>query len=92
MRAATRRRSRRRHQAQGGEVALVHGDVSDAAAVKKIVADTIAAFGRIDVLVNNAGGMLGRVVTTEMDDAHYDKVMRLNCWSVFALTREAPPH
>ncbi len=76
----------------GGSAALIHGDVMEAAAITSIVKDTLAAFGRIDVLVNNAGGMLGRVVTTEMDDAHYDKVMRLNCWSVFALTREAAPH
>lgn len=74
--------------AHGGEAAPVHGDVTSAADVKAIVAATMARFGRIDVLINNAGGMLGRVATTTMDDAHYDNVMRLNCWSVFAMTRE----
>lgn len=75
----------------GAEAISVKGDVTQPEAVKDIVAKTVAEFGRIDVLINNAGGMLGRVVTTVMDDAHYDNVMRLNCWSVFALTREAAP-
>ncbi|WP_342360902.1 glucose 1-dehydrogenase [Terrarubrum flagellatum] len=75
----------------GAQAIAVHGDVTQPEAIKDIIAKTIAAYGRIDVLINNAGGMLGRVVTTEMDDAHYDKVMRLNCWSIFAMTREAAP-
>jgi 3-oxoacyl-[acyl-carrier protein] reductase len=76
---------------KGGDVLALHGDVTQQDTVKTLAAQTIAHFGRIDCLVNNAGGMLGRVVTTEMDDAHYDKVMRLNCWSVFSLTREIAP-
>ena len=35
--------------------------------------------------------MLGRVPTVEMDDAHFERVMRLNCWSVFALSRAVAP-
>mgnify|MGYP000844149285 CR=1 FL=1 len=75
----------------GAEAFSVQGDVTQPEAIKDIVANTMAHFGRVDVLINNAGGMLGRVVTTEMSDAHYDNVMRLNCWSVFAMTREAAP-
>ena len=44
----------------GAEALLVGGDVTKSANVKRIVADTLAAFGRIDVLINNAGGMIGR--------------------------------
>ncbi|WP_460452429.1 SDR family NAD(P)-dependent oxidoreductase [Alsobacter sp. SYSU BS001988] len=75
----------------GGDVLTLQGDVTSQADVKALASRTMAHFGRIDVLVNNAGGMLGRVVTTEMDDAHYENVMRLNCWSVFAMTREIAP-
>lgn len=77
--------------AAGGEAALVQGDISDRSVPARIVADTVKHFGRIDVLVNNAGGMLGRKWLGEMDDAHYDRVMDLNVWSVVAFMREVAP-
>src|SRR5215510_10692279 len=43
----------------GVEVRPVHGDVADGAAVERIAAEIAAAFGRIDVLVNCAGGDIG---------------------------------
>ena len=46
-------------RAAGGDAALVGGDVTNEADVKRIVRDAAAAYGRIDVLINNAGGMLG---------------------------------
>ena len=48
-------------KAAGAKAVVVGGDVTVEADVTRIVAETLAAFGRIDVLVNNAGGMLGRV-------------------------------
>ena len=39
----------------GGEAVFLRVDVSDAAAVAKMVDDTVAAFGRLDIAVNNAG-------------------------------------
>jgi 3-oxoacyl-[acyl-carrier protein] reductase len=77
--------------ASGGEAALVQGDISDRSVPARIVADTVKHFGRIDILVNNAGGMLGRKWLGEMDDAHYDRVMDLNVWSVVAFMREVAP-
>ena len=77
--------------AAGGEAALVQGDISDRSVPARIVADTVKHFGRIDVLINNAGGMLGRKWLGEMDDAHYDRVMDLNVWSVVAFMRELAP-
>ncbi len=47
--------------------------------------------GGLDGLINNAGGMLGRVPTAEMDDAHYARVMDLNARSVLAATKAAVP-
>ena len=77
--------------AGGGEAALVQGDISDRSVPARIVADTVKHFSRIDVLINNAGGMLGRKWLGEMDDAHYDRVMDLNVWSVVAFMREVAP-
>jgi 3-oxoacyl-[acyl-carrier protein] reductase len=42
----------------GGEAVLVKADVRDSAAIQQCVAQVVKAFGRIDVLVNNAGGLV----------------------------------
>ena len=47
-------------KAAGGEALLVGGDVTKSANIKRIVAETLAGFGRIDVLINNAGGLVQR--------------------------------
>jgi 3-oxoacyl-[acyl-carrier protein] reductase len=44
----------------GAEAALVGGDVMQSGVVKRIVADALAAFGRVDILINNAGGLVAR--------------------------------
>ena len=43
----------------GARVLAVHGDLTDEAEVRRIVAEVRGAFGRIDMLVNNAGGDIG---------------------------------
>jgi 3-oxoacyl-[acyl-carrier protein] reductase len=78
-------------RAAGGEVALVHGDVTVEADVKRIVAESVAAFDRIDVLINNAGGMLGRVKIEDYTVAHIDRVLALNCTQVALFMREVIP-
>ena len=76
---------------KGGSAQMVKGDVMDRSQPAKIIAATVKAFGRIDVLINNAGGMLGRKPLAELTDEQYDKVMDLNAWSVLAFTREVAP-
>ena len=76
----------------GGQAALVGGDVMVEADIKRIVAETLAAFGgRIDVLVNNAGGMLGRVKIEDYTQEHIQRVMMLNCTQVALFMREVVP-
>ena len=77
--------------AAGGEAALVQGDVIERGVPARVVAETIKRFGRIDVLINNAGGMLGRKWLGEIDDAQYDCVMDLNVRSVIAFMQAAVP-
>lgn len=76
----------------GGQVALLRGDVSRTSEVQRIVEEAIAAFGRLDGLVNNAGGMVARVPYQEMTDEHYDAVMDLNARSVLTASSAAIPH
>ena len=47
-----------------------------------MVEETAKHFGRLDGLINNAGGMLGRVPYAELSDEQYDAVMDLNARSV----------
>jgi len=78
-------------RAAGGDVALVAGDVMDEAAVKRIVRDAAGAYGRIDVLINNAGGMLGRVKIEDYTLEHINRVLALNCTQVALFMREVVP-
>ena len=78
-------------RAAGGEAALVAGDVTVEADVKRIVRDAAAAFGRIDVLINNAGGMLGRVKIEDYTHEHINRVLALNCTQVALFMREVVP-
>lgn len=53
------------------------GDLTDEDTVKKTVEETIAHFGKLDVLINSAGILsMGSIETTDM--AQYDKVMAVN--------------
>jgi 3-oxoacyl-[acyl-carrier protein] reductase len=75
----------------GGQVFLTQGDFSKPADVERVVEESAQKFGRLDGLVNNAGGMLGRVPYAEMTEEHYDAVMDLNARSVLTATRKALP-
>lgn len=74
-----------------GEVLSVVSDVNIEADRVRVVNETIAKFGKIDVLVNNAGiGDGGELLKTTMEQ--YDNVMNTNVRSVFHLTQLATPH
>ena len=75
----------------GGKVHLVSGDAADPKQVERLVNDTAQHFGRLDGLINNAGGMVRRVLTTEATNEQYDEVMDLNARSVVVATRAAVP-
>jgi 3-oxoacyl-[acyl-carrier protein] reductase len=79
-------------EADGGTAMLVHGDVTDRAAIDDIVAATSDGFGRIDILINNAGGLVQRAPIAEISDELFDEVVRLNAWSVIAACRAVVPH
>ncbi|MBL4726759.1 MAG: SDR family NAD(P)-dependent oxidoreductase, partial [Rhizobiaceae bacterium] len=78
--------------AAGGKAVLVSGDVSDKTAAAKIVTDAVEGLGGLDVLINNAGGIIERVTNTDFDDDIYDKVYDLNVRSILNITKAAYPH
>ena len=62
----------------GGEALLLQRDITEASAPDDLVRQTVEAFGALDVLVNNAGGMVGRRALEAVDDAFFDEVVDLN--------------
>jgi 3-oxoacyl-[acyl-carrier protein] reductase len=78
--------------AAGGKVHLVKADMMSEAEIRAAVRETAEAFGRLDGLINNAGGMVRRVSYADMGVADYDEIMDLNAKSVIVASNEAIPH
>jgi 3-oxoacyl-[acyl-carrier protein] reductase len=78
-------------RAGGGRADAVRGDVTQAGEVRRIVADAMALHGRIDVLVNNAGGMVGRVRIEDYSEAYLQQVLALNVVQVALFMHEVIP-
>lgn len=76
----------------GGQAHLVGGDFTDGATVRRVIDEAAGALGGIDVLVNNAGGLVRRVPVAEIDDAFFDEVIDLNVRSVVLATSAVVPH
>jgi 3-oxoacyl-[acyl-carrier protein] reductase len=79
-------------EAAGGKVFLVRGDASRSGEMARVVEETAAAFGRLDGLINNAGGMVARQPYQEWTDELYDAIMDLNARSVLSASKAAIPH
>jgi len=73
----------------GGTARAHRADVTDMAAVQAMVDAVRADHGRIDILVNLAGGMVARKPIEEQDEDFYDQLMDLNLKSAWAVTRAA---
>jgi len=72
----------------GGQARAVQADVSDPAAVRRMFDAAEAAFGGVDVLVNNAGIMALKPVA-EMEDDGFDRLIAVNLKGTFNTLREA---
>lgn len=66
-------------------------DVTKETEVMRLVSSVLEHFGRLDVLVNNAGGLLGRKSIEGMETVHWNRVMDLNLNSAFYASRSAIP-
>lgn len=77
---------------EGLSVAGVRLDATDSAAVDAVVDEVAADLGGLDVVVNNAGGLVGRRRVSDTDDEHWHRVWTLNVSSVFYVSRAALRH
>jgi len=72
----------------GGQALFVKTDVGDAASARALVAKTVERFGRLDVLVNNAG-IIKAADFLEISEADFDSVMRVNLKGAFLVGQAA---
>jgi NAD(P)-dependent dehydrogenase (short-subunit alcohol dehydrogenase family) len=78
-------------EAFGGQCEIFAADVRDDKAVTAAVDGTIAKFGRIDILFNNAG-ICAYAKVDEMTDAEWDSMIDINLKGPFIVTRRVVPH
>jgi 3-oxoacyl-[acyl-carrier protein] reductase len=77
----------------GGEAIAIYADVTKASHVKNLVETCVATYGTtIHVLVNVAGGLMGRKVLADIDEDFWDAVMNVNLKSVYLVTKEVVPY
>jgi 3-oxoacyl-[acyl-carrier protein] reductase len=68
------------------------GDLTTTEECDRIVAEAVKFLGGLDILMNNAGSMVGRRSIAEGDDEFWAEVMSLNLGSMRRVTRAAVPH
>ena len=85
------RRIARDIEASGGRAMSMKTDVTDARSIAETVSAVVSEWGRIDVLVNNAG-VGGPTPLSDRDDSRWDTILATNLTAVFRVTREALPH
>ena len=76
----------------GAEVLAVAADVSREAEVERLVRETVERFGRIDVLVNNAGLLGPRVRVEDYPEDEWRRVIDANLTGPYLVSKAAIPH
>ena len=77
-------------QESGGEGRFLYVDVSDEESVKRMISDTVEAFGRIDAVYCNAG-VWGKGLVTDFDERIWTKVMGVNVKGALWLAKHSIP-
>jgi 3-oxoacyl-[acyl-carrier protein] reductase len=77
---------------QGGRAVACIGDVSKDADVARLVATAIEAFGRLDVIVNNAGATHRNQPMLDVSEEMFDRIYQVNVKSLYLTAKHAVPH
>jgi len=84
--------TKRAVEAEGGNCILISGDVANPSFCKKAVDESVAAFGKLDILVNNAAFQQHAGDITEISDEHFERTLKTNLFGYFHMARAAVPH
>jgi NAD(P)-dependent dehydrogenase (short-subunit alcohol dehydrogenase family) len=76
----------------GRRVLMIHGDVSDPEFCAHAVQQTVATFGKLNVLVNNAAYQQRKESIDEITDEEWDRTFKTNIYGYFYMAREALKH
>jgi NAD(P)-dependent dehydrogenase (short-subunit alcohol dehydrogenase family) len=76
----------------GAKVVFTAGDLTSDVLRKKLVENTLSAFGKIDILINNAGENMERKTILEDNDENFEKTLDINLRTVYHLTSLVAPH
>lgn len=76
----------------GGECLLIKGDITNHAFCKDLVRKVISKYGKIDVLVNNAGVQYQQDTLDAISNEQFDYTMKVNIYGMFYLTKEVLPY
>ncbi len=79
-------------EAEGKHCVLIPGDVRDPAFCKRAVEETVQAFGKLDILVNNAAFQLHAAGIEDITDERLDLTFKTNIYGYFQMARAAVPH
>jgi NAD(P)-dependent dehydrogenase (short-subunit alcohol dehydrogenase family) len=77
---------------EGRRCLLIAGDVRDTEFCKSAVQQTVDAFGKLDILVNNAAFQEHAEALEDISDEHFDLTLRTNLYGYFQMARAALPH
>jgi len=84
--------TRRLVEAAGRQCLLASGDIKDPVHCRQLVDRAVKAFGRIDILVNNAAHQASFDSIEDISDAEWDVTFRTNIYAMFYLTKAALLH
>ena len=77
--------------AQGGTAVAVQADVSKVDDIRRLIQDTLQTFGRLDILINNAGIFWSKPIV-ETTEEEYDRMFAVNAKGQFFALQEAAKH
>lgn len=76
----------------GAKCLLLKGDIKDRSFSKQIIKETLNTFGKIDILINNAGVQFQQKELSNITDEQFDYTIKTNVYGMFYLTKEALPY